>query len=277
MLARVGLALAAPLALAALAGALPKKPAAATTTPGFNADVMPILVRAGCSSGPCHGANAGKGGFHLSLLGYDPDGDWLALTRFVGARRVSVARPDNSLILRKATGRMPHGGGGRFAPNSYEYRTLRAWIAGGAPAPSPDEPTVARLEVTPAARTLPVGATQQVRVVAVLSDGTRRDVTAQTLFSSGDGAILDVKPSGLARVVGRGEGAVVIRYRSAFTVARVTAPFGPPLKPAPSASPVDRLVNHKLAALGLVPVAPQRRRRVPSPRPPRRDGPSPQT
>ena len=85
--------------------------------------------------GACHGANAGKGGFHLSLLGYDPESDYLALTRFVGARRISPSQPENSLMLRKATGQMPHGGGKRFEVGSPEYRTLRDWIAGGARPP----------------------------------------------------------------------------------------------------------------------------------------------
>lgn len=218
--------------------------------PTFVADVVPILTRAGCSSGACHGANAGRGGFHLSLLGYDPDGDWLALTRFVGGRRIQRSQPDASLILRKAVGDLKHGGGMRFAADSVEYRTLRDWIAAGAPGPAAEAAIVA-LEVTPARRTLSVGQSQRYRVVARTADGKRRDVTARTLFSSGDGAILDVDRSGRARVVGPGEGAVVVRYGGVFTVARITAPFGPARPPAPSTNPIDRLVHAKVAALGL--------------------------
>lgn len=147
---------------------------AKTNAPRFLTDFMPILTKAGCNMGACHGANAGRGGFDLSLLGYEPDGDYLALTRFVGARRISPAQPDNSLILRKATARMPHGGGARFAPDSAAYRTLRDWIAAGAPRPVGEgagaEPRVTRLVVTPAVRTLQAGETQRLRVEAVYED-----------------------------------------------------------------------------------------------------------
>ena len=233
------------------------------TTPRFLNDVMPILTRAGCNAGACHGANAGKGGFHLSLLGYEPEGDYLALTHFVGARRISPAQPDNSLILRKASFRMPHGGGMRFAPDSPEYRTVRDWIVAGALPPIEEgkgaEPHIARLIVTPAARTLAAGRTQRLRVEAVYSDGTQRDVTAQTLFTSADESILNVKPDGTAKVVGPGEGAVVIRYSGLFTIARVAVPFGP-AKPPPrgyslAANPIDHFVNDRLASLGLTPSA----------------------
>ena len=200
------------------------------STPRFLNDVMPILTRAGCNAGACHGANAGKGGFHLSLLGYEPEGDYLALTHFVGARRISPAQPDDSLILRKATYRMPHGGGMRFAPDLPEYRTVRDWIAAGAPRPVAEgkgaEAKIARLVVTPTVRTLAEGQTQRLRVEAVYVDQSRRDVTARTLFTSADGSILEVKPDGVAKVIGPGEGAVVIRYGGLFAVARIVAPFG---------------------------------------------------
>ena len=221
--------------------------------PRFKTDIMPVLTKMGCNAGACHGANAGKGGFHLSLLGYDPDNDYEALTRFVGARRISPAMPDNSLILNKATARMRHGGGVRFAPDSPEYRALRDWIAGGAPAPTASEPPVSRLIVTPPMRSLSLGEKQRYCVEAIYADNTRRDVTASTLFTSGDGAILEVQKDGTAKVVGPGEGAVVIRYGGVFTIARITAPFGPAKPVAPAASEIDKRINQKIAALGLVP------------------------
>ena len=220
---------------------------------------MPVLTRAGCNAGACHGANAGKGGFHLSLLGYEPEGDYLALTHFVGARRISPALPDQSLILRKATYGMPHGGGMRFGVDSAEYRTIRDWIAAGAPAPVMEgkgaEPRLSRLIVTPGVRTLGAGQTQRLRVEAVYSDRTQRDVTARTLFTSADGSILEVKPDGTAKVVGPGEGAVVIRYGGLFAAARISAPFGPPQARLSAANPIDHWVNDRLASLGLTPSA----------------------
>ncbi len=216
---------------------------------------MPVLTRAGCNQGACHGANAGKGGFHLSLLGYDPESDYLALTRFVGARRISPSQPDNSLMLRKATGQMPHGGGKRFAIDTAEYRTLREWIASGARPPILEganaEPRVTRLNVTPAQRTLQMGGQQQIRVEALFTDGMKRDVTPQTLFSSADGAILSVTRDGIATVVGPGEGAVVIRYSGVFTTARVVAPFARARTFVPASNDIDSAINSKAAALGL--------------------------
>jgi hypothetical protein len=84
----------------------------------FRLDVMPIFMRAGCNSGACHGSARGKDGFHLSLFGYDPDGDYLRLTRELATRRINLALPAESLVLTKATGQVPHTGGTRFKPDS---------------------------------------------------------------------------------------------------------------------------------------------------------------
>src|SRR5204862_939368 len=92
--------------------------------PRFIGDVMPVLTKAGCNQGACHGAAAGKGGFKLSLLGYDPDYDYEAITRMGGARRLTRSQPDNSLFLRKPALLIRHGGGKRFGPDSPEYRLL---------------------------------------------------------------------------------------------------------------------------------------------------------
>src|SRR5205823_6051208 len=99
----------------------------------FGPDLVPILTRFGCNTGGCHGKADGQNGFHLSLFGYDPEGDYRAITRDASGRRISRLLPEDSLLLRKATGRTPHGGGQRITPGSDEYRTLLAWIKAGAP------------------------------------------------------------------------------------------------------------------------------------------------
>src|SRR5439155_7682207 len=99
----------------------------------FAADVVPIFTRAGCNTGGCHGKADGQNGFHLSLFGYDPEGDHRALARDAGGRRISRLDPAGSLLLLKATGRVAHGGGPRLAAGSADLETLRAWIAAGAP------------------------------------------------------------------------------------------------------------------------------------------------
>src|SRR5688572_6787369 len=112
----------------------------------FRNDVMPVLSRAGCNAGACHGNKSGKGGFKLSLRGEDPASDFETLTRDLAARRTNPLEPAKSLILLKPTTAIPHEGGLRFAPDSLEYRILHAWIARGAPDDSADMPVLVRLE-----------------------------------------------------------------------------------------------------------------------------------
>ena len=80
----------------------------------FRLDVMPIFMKSGCNTGSCHGAAKGKDGFHLSLFGYDPAGDYFKLTRQLIGRRVDLAVPEKSLLLEKSTGEVDHTGGQLF-------------------------------------------------------------------------------------------------------------------------------------------------------------------
>jgi hypothetical protein len=227
--------------------------------PRFTTDVSPILTRAGCNMGACHGAGSGKGGFKLSLQGYDPELDYAAIVRAVGGRRIIRTQPDQSLILRKATLRVVHKGGQRFRVGSPEYRIIRDWIATGAPGPSPKDPHVLKLRITPPLRTLQAGQKQRYAVRAVYGDGTQRDVTSQTLFTASDETVATVTPEGEATATGPGEGAVLCRYQGLVLTARLVSPFAPPIlattpqKASTSAAQIDRLVQTKLDALGLVP------------------------
>src|SRR3954452_17383458 len=98
----------------------------------FERHIMGLLGRAGCNSGSCHGSFQGKGGFRLSLFGYEPEKDFIAVTRDSLARRVNPGNPDGSLLLLKATGQVEHGGGMRFGKESWQYQIIREWIASGA-------------------------------------------------------------------------------------------------------------------------------------------------
>ena len=97
----------------------------------FVHDVLPSLTRQGCNAGACHGKASGQNGFKLSLLGFDPEFDHLAITREAGGRRILRAIPEQSLLLQKATARVPHGGGRRIDPAGPFYETLRRWIVAG--------------------------------------------------------------------------------------------------------------------------------------------------
>lgn len=227
---------------------------AQSKSPRFATEVVPVLTRLGCNQGACHGAAAGKGGFKLSLQGYDPEADYEAITRAAGARRVAPAQPENSLLLRKPTMAVPHRGGQVLTAGSPAYRLLVDWIAGGMPAPEPTEPGLVALEVVPPVRTLSLGGKQRFRVRARFTDGTRRDVSPETLFSGSDGTVANVTSDGEASVVGKGEAAVLVRYRDLVATATVISPFGPPIRSLPPrASEIDRRVDQKLAALGLEP------------------------
>ena len=76
----------------------------------------PLLSKAGCNMGACHGNLNGKGGFKLSLRGDDPSFDYQSLTHDQSGRRLSRIAPESSLIVLKPTGAIPHEGGLRFAP-----------------------------------------------------------------------------------------------------------------------------------------------------------------
>jgi len=234
----------------------------AGTAPSFLNEVLPVLTHAGCNMGACHGAAAGKGGFRLSLLAYDPALDIESITRAAGARRICRAQPENSLLLRKPTYSTPHRGGKRLEVGSADYRLLTDWIAAGCPGPNPKDSHVVALEITPSLRTLAVGQTQKFLVRAHYGDGSTRDATDEAIFTASDETTATVTPAGLAKATGPGEGAVVVRYQGLVVTARVGSPFAPPIKSTPSSTPprsesasnaIDRQIKTKLDSLGLIP------------------------
>ena len=119
----------------------------------FQLDVMPVFMRAGCNTGSCHGAARGKDGFRLSLFGFDPDGDYYRLTREIGGRRINLAVPAESLLLREgrpARCRTPAASGSR--PTASYYQTLLRWLEAGVPARRrPTCATVVGVELYPPA------------------------------------------------------------------------------------------------------------------------------
>ncbi len=191
----------------------------------FRHDVQTVLTKSGCNMGSCHGAQAGKKGFKLALRGYDHQMDYNTLTRQSKGRRVSLADPARSLILLKATGEIPHGGGTRFDDDSLEYRIVSGWIAEGAPPPRDDDPTVMGLEIFPKQMTLDAGQTQQILVRALYSDGRQRDVTRWAKYTSTEVGVAAIDDFGKVTVTGRGEAAITVWFASRVTVATVSVPY----------------------------------------------------
>jgi hypothetical protein len=228
----------------------------------FELDVIPILTRAGCNAGACHGKARGQNGFQLSLLGFDADFDHAAITREARGRRVFPAAPAYSLLLRKPTGQAPHGGGKRLEPGTADYDVLHRWIADGMPRKAPDAPTLERITLEPAERILANDAEQQLLVTGHYSDGTTRDVTHLATFQSNESVIAAVSPDGLVKAGPvPGEAAIMARFMQKFAVCNVAIPL-PGSVPAelyaqlPRAHFIDGLVWDKLQRLGIAPSAP---------------------
>ncbi|NBW85417.1 MAG: DUF1549 domain-containing protein, partial [Planctomycetia bacterium] len=245
----------------AAAAAEDAAPAALSDAVSFELDVMPILSKAGCNGGGCHGALAGKGGFRLSLFGYDPAADHLSITRDARGRRVDLADPGTSLLLTKPTMAVAHKGGKRLDVDDEDYRLLAAWIAAGCPGPDAREKKIVSISLAPAEAALAPGSTQQCAVTATYSDGSTRDVTPWARFTSTDETITTIDPSGLVTVVGHGEGAVTAWFSSQIALARVVVPFPHEIPPTvfaetPRANLIDDLVLEQLQKLRLRPSPP---------------------
>ncbi len=224
----------------------------------FRHDVQTVLTKSGCNAGACHGAQAGKKGFKLALRGYDHQMDYNTLTRQAKGRRVSLAEPAHSLVLLKATGAIPHGGGTRFDDDSLEYRIVSEWIADGPPPPKQDDPFVTGLEIFPKLVTLEAGQSQQILVRATYSDGRQRDVTRWAKYTSTEVGVAAIDDFGKVTVTGRGEAAITVWFASKVTVATVSVPYEKQVPAevfvnSPRANFIDEIVLEKLNRLNIPP------------------------
>lgn len=184
----------------------------APVTIDYRTDVMAALSRAGCSQGACHGSPQGKGGFRLSLRGFDAVGDLQTLVREGSNRRTNPFEPEQSLILKKGTGRVPHQGGVRFQTTDTAYRVLRDWIAAGCPDSTAPRQLVS-LEVLPGSRHLAPGSkTQQLVALAKFADGSVVDVTGEAVFSVPMDPAVSVTANGLVEFTATAEANLLVRY-----------------------------------------------------------------
>lgn len=222
----------------------------------FEHQVIPVLTKARCNSGGCHGKAEGQNGFKLSVFGFDPAADHAALVKESRGRRVFAASPEHSLLLLKATAAMQHGGGRRIAEGSAHYQWLRRWVAEGSRYTSTAGVTAIRVE--PEQALLVPGASQQLRITAVDAAGQRHCVTADAEYESNADPIAHVDARGLIETTTvPGEAAILVRYLGQVAVCRVTVPR-PDVKftRPPVANFIDRLVWDKLERLGIAPSEP---------------------
>lgn len=222
----------------------------------FVNDVVPLLTRHGCNAGACHAkAGNGQNGFQLSLLGFEPAEDYEHLVKEARGRRLFAAVPENSLLLLKAAGKVPHGGGRRIPEDSPAWITIRDWVRQGAAWDGGSAPTLQSLEVQPPRSIVQRHAQQQLQVFAVYSDGARRDVTHRALFESNDRAMAEVSEEGLVTASTiPGRASVMVRYQGLVTVFQAVIPLGAPVESVPqSRNFIDDLVFANLRELGIPP------------------------
>ena len=226
------------------------------SAPSFSNDVVPVLTRFGCNAGTCHGKLAGQNGFKLSLRGFAPADDFESIVRESLSRRINMVSPADSLLIGKAVGTVPHGGGKRFEVNSPAQQILIDWVLAGAKGPTDEDPAIARIEVEPTQETLSIHDSRTLKVTAVYENGDRRDVTWLTQFASSDAGILNVTEGGSVTALRNGEAVVRATFQGQVEIATFTMPFDGTADPqwfAVKNNAIDDHVYSRLATLNIEP------------------------
>ena len=222
----------------------------------FEKDIVPILTRSGCNTGSCHGAARGKDGFMISLFGYDPNGDYHRVTREIGMRRINLAVPNESLLLTKAVGQVPHSGGKLFGQDSVYYAMILEWLRDGALADAEAPPKVVSLDIFPTQAVIEgKDSTQRFIAVAQYDDGTTRDVTNLSAFMTNNETSAAIDQDGLVTAGARGEAFVMARFETK-TVGRQVLVLPTDLQyeaPEVTGNYIDQLVGKKLNQLRILP------------------------
>ncbi|GAC1475123.1 MAG: DUF1553 domain-containing protein [Isosphaeraceae bacterium] len=223
----------------------------------FRNEVNPLLTKLGCNQGACHGSQHGKGGFRLSLLGFESEPDHTAIVKSAEGRRVTPFAPEESLLLLKPTLGVAHGGGKRIELDSPEFDLIRLWLEQDAPGPIAEGATVTALRVLPVHRVMEPQEEQRLVVLATLSDGSERDVTPLAKYDTLNEGVAKVKGLGVAESVGQGETNIMVRFQGRAALARITVPYA---KEKPFEFASNNFIDQKTAArwkeLGLVPSPP---------------------
>jgi len=220
-------------------------------------EAVPALTRLGCNAGICHGSPTGKGGFRLSLRGFDADLDQTTLCRESSGRRTNFLDPDNSLLLLKPRMKLSHGGGLKLTADDPALAILRDWIAQGCRPEPTSSPSCDRIEVFPPERTFRGTDSRQTMVVlAYFSNGEVRDVTELTSLTSTSEQIATVDRQGRITAKDRGESVILAKFLHhvrplPVTVLRQPEGFAWP-DPAEN-NYIDTLIFKKLRRLHLPP------------------------
>ena len=220
-------------------------------------DVVPVINKAGCTAGTCHGNLKGKNGFKLSLRGYDPAGDYRELIDDVWSRRINRSDPTQSLMLLKPTQGVPHEGGLVFETDSRYYEVIRRWIAEGLVNDVGKVQRAERIEVLPDSPLLHrPGLSQQLIVIAHYPDGSTRDVTREAIYTSSKPIVAEVDTTGRVEAIRSGEAAMVVRYEGRYATNLVTIlsnRAGFAWVDLPEYNYIDQLVHKKLERMHILP------------------------
>jgi len=226
-------------------------------TPSFQKHVIPLMGRLGCNGRSCHGSFQGRGGFVLSLFGYDFEADHQAIAGG-DEPRVVTENADESLIIFKPTDEYLHEGGKRYDLNSWEHRVFRNWVKNGAKFDKAEIAKLKRLEVTPSEILFSSQSqTQPLRVVAIWEDGSREDVTPLCRYTTNDDQVAGIDGDGIVSSANRGDTHVVVAYDKAVVAVPVIRPMselvGESYPEVDAPTKVDQLIIQKLRKLGIVP------------------------
>ena len=220
----------------------------------FRSDIQPILTKAACNSGGCHGKAEGQNGFKLSVFAFDDDFDHDSITRHGRGRRINIASPASSLLLKKATGLLPHGGGRKVPVDGLWHHQLQRWIAEGASLDEQGSNSVDHLEVYPSQLEVQSNSGLQLQVFAVDNDGKKRCVTREAEFFSNAEAVARPDEDGWVHVDDvPGEAAILVRYRGNVQTSRIRLPQHFKVTPPPARNQIDTLVWDRLSTLGIQP------------------------
>ncbi|MDP6795824.1 MAG: DUF1549 domain-containing protein [Verrucomicrobiota bacterium] len=221
----------------------------------FANSIVPLFTKHGCNGGGCHGKSSGQNGFKLSLLGFEPQEDYEYLLREARGRRIFPAAPERSLLLLKSTGQLPHGGGSRINPDSFDYKAIVNWMRQGMPYGNPDDPRLESIEVHPPKRIMKPEASQQLVVLARMTDGSVEDITRSAVFEANDREYAETDNTGLVTAGNKpGEIVVMVRYQDKAAVFRALVPLGAPIESLPvERNFVDRFIFSKWKEVGMPP------------------------
>ncbi|MBT5597106.1 MAG: DUF1553 domain-containing protein [Planctomycetaceae bacterium] len=222
----------------------------------FTNDIIPILSRYRCNTSGCHGKAEGQNGFKLSVFGFDPLADYRAITMEARGRRIFPAAAEMSLLMQKMSGDLPHGGGILIPSSRAEYRKITEWIAAGVPWENKDDVTVVSISLTPDQRILRMGETQQLRVMAKMSNAENVDVTELAQFQSNATSQASVNADGQV-TVGQKPGvvAVMATYMGSVDVFRIFIPEGDPIQEYPvvtSSNEIDESIYRQLQKMNII-------------------------